>query len=326
MKNPMLSQKIQNLITKHSLITPGSTIIVGLSGGPDSVALLHVLKELKPELNLNLIAAHLDHGWRAESEKDAQFCRELCDQWGVRLITQKLSEIKSQAKFNGSREEFARRMRRQFFEGLMDEHGASAIALGHHADDQIETFFIRLIRGASLTGLTGMRAQYGAYIRPLLNCSKQEILTYLNDNKIAYLTDPTNTSDEYLRNRIRNKLLPIFAEIDSRAQNNLLQAIDRLQQTDEYLTVHTKEIWQQIAMQEGDAWCVDSEKLLAQQKSMRQRLLLHWLVLERVPFVPTQNFFAEIERFLKHPGSKTHCIHERWGIQKNNQAATIITY
>jgi len=141
MKNLTLFQKAQNLIKKESLIASNSTIIVGLSGGPDSVALLHILKELKPELNLHLIAAHLDHGWRPESVKDAQFCSQLCRQWGVRLITQKLSEIKSRAKFNGSREEFARRMRRQFFEDLMHEHGASAIALGHHADDQIETFF-----------------------------------------------------------------------------------------------------------------------------------------------------------------------------------------
>ena len=324
MKNLTLSQKAQNLIKKKSLIAPNSTIIVGLSGGPDSVALLHILKELKPEHNLNLIAAHLDHGWRPESVKDAQFCRELCRQWGVRLVTQKLSEIKSRAKFNGSREEFARKIRRQFFDDLMHEHGASAIALGHHANDQIETFFIRLIRGASLTGLTGMRAQHGAYIRPLLNCSKQEILKYLKDNDISYLIDPTNISDEYLRNRIRNKLLPVLTDIDVRAHNNLLQTIDRLQHTENYLTEHTQEIWQQIAMQEGGAWCVDSQQLLAQHVSMRQRLLLHWLILEQVPFVPTQDFFAEIERFLHRPGSKTHQIHNQWAIQKKRNMSQII--
>ncbi len=324
MKNLTLSQKAQNLIKKESLIAPGSTIIVGLSGGPDSVALLHILKELKPELNLNLIAAHLDHGWRPESAKDAQFCSQLCKRWGVCFITQKLSKFSSGVKFNGSREEFARKIRRQFFEDLMHEHGASAIALGHHADDQIETFFIRLIRGASLTGLTGMRAQHGAYIRLLLGCTKQEILDYLKDNDIAYLTDSTNARDEYLRNRIRNKLLPAFAEIDARAHNNLLQTIDRLQHTENYLTEHTQEIWQQIAMQEGGAWCVDSEQLLAQHVSMRQRLLLHWLILEQVPFVPTQDFFAEIERFLHRPGSKTHQIHTQWGIQKKKNVIQII--
>jgi len=324
MKNLLILQKAQKIIKKNSLIVPGSTIIVGLSGGPDSVALLHVLNELKPELKLNLIAAHVDHGWRSESAKDVQFCRELCNQWGVLLITRQLSDFSSEVKFNGSREEFARKMRRQFFKGLMHEHGGSAIALGHHADDQIETFFIRLIRGASLTGLTGMRPQHGVYVRPLLSCSKQEILEYLKKNSIAYLTDPTNASDEYLRNRIRNKLLPVFDEIDTRAQSNLLQAIGRLQQSEEYFIVQTKELWQHIAMQEGGVWYIDSQRLLAQHESMRQRLILHWLILEDVSFVPTQRFFAEIERFLRSSGSKTHQIHKSWAIQKKKNAIQIV--
>jgi len=328
MKNISLNQKTYTFLKEHELISPSATIIVGLSGGPDSVSLLHVLNQLKVDYNLKLIAAHMDHGWRAESSNDAQFCHDLCDRMGVQLVTQKLSNLSAGVKFNGSREEYARKVRRQFFEGLAKEHGADAVALGHHEDDQKETFFIRIVRGASLTGLTGMqpksRSNNGvAYIRPLLSCSKKDIIAYLARNSTAYLTDPSNISDDYLRNRIRNHLLPKFDKVDDRAQQNLMATISRLQSTEAFLVEHTSTVWGAIACKKGNSWHVDCIQLLAQHEAMRQRLLMHWLTAERVTFVPTQRFFAEIERFLRGPDSKTHQIHRTWTLNKRKNRANI---
>jgi len=324
MKDRTLFAHVNNFIKKHGLIISDSTIIVGLSGGPDSVCLLHILNKCKEELKLSLIAAHVDHGWRAESEKEAQFCRELCREWGVPLVVQKLSEISARVKFNGSREEYARKMRRHFFEQLAREHGAGAIALGHHADDQVETFFIRLVRGASSTGLAGMRAQHGWYIRPLLACTKDEIRAYLEMQGLSYVTDPSNSSDEYLRNRIRTQLVPLLDAIDIRARKNIAHSMNQLQATEAYLTQQTHELWQKIAYKQGESWCVDAAALYAQPVSMRHRLMMHWLILEQVSCTPTQDFFAEIERFISRPGSKTHRIHAEWSICKRKNVLSIV--
>src|SRR5579872_7038532 len=141
--NP-LYQKIYTAIQKDQLITPGDTLIIGLSGGPDSIFLLHVLASLRQELNLKLIAAHLDHGWRPDSGKDGQFCQQATSALGVDLLIRKFSDLGISLKFNGSLEELGRQARRHFFEAVRQQYQAQAIALGHHLQDQQETFFIRL--------------------------------------------------------------------------------------------------------------------------------------------------------------------------------------
>lgn len=319
-----VEQSVYDCITKHALFEKGATVIVGLSGGPDSVFLLHMLCKMKVSHQFTIVAAHVDHGWRAESEKDVQFCAELCKKLGVRFVTQKLSDLESEIKFDGSREAYAREARRLFFERCAQAYGAPVIALGHHADDQQETFFIRLVRGASLTGLAVMRYKHGLYVRPLLDCSKDAIVAYLAQEGIAYLDDATNTSDAFLRNRIRNAVLPALQKVDSRVSQNLLQSIEQLQHADAYMEHAMQQIWHSIITQEGDDVFVDIAHLLAQPQIMRRRLLLHWLTQSSVPFTPTKQFFAEIERFLQMQGSKQHQVHTSWAIDKRKQHARII--
>lgn len=319
MKNQLFLDKIHQYVNAHGMISPGSIVLVGLSGGPDSVCLLHVLHKLKQSLNLMLIAAHVDHGWRSESEKEAQFCKELCDALEVRFISRKLSDLCTGVKNNGSREEYARQIRRQFFDTVAKECNAHVIALGHHADDHVETFFIRLIRGASLTGLVGIRPQQGLYIRPLLACNKKEIKEYLDRNNISYVTDMSNDSDLYLRNRIRNQLIPLFKSIDTRAYDNLCKSMHQLQQIESYLVEHTHQLWYQIALLQDNRWHVDIQQLCALPIAMRHRLLVHWFVIEGVPFVPTQRFLAEVEKFLSSNKNTQHAIHTVWTLSKKAQ-------
>ena len=228
-------KKINAWVTKHNLIQPNQTIIVGLSGGPDSVFLLHYLVARQKELKLNIIAAHLDHEWRNTSAQDAQFCKELAQKLQVPFISKKISELDCSFKPSGSKENDARKARRYFFQQVMQAYNADVIALAQHKDDQQETFFIRLLRGATLTGLTGMWPKRGIYIRPLLCVTKAEIVDWLKSNTIAYLTDPTNISLDYLRNRIRTQLLPTIKEIDPRFEVNFSKTIGRLQQTELFL-------------------------------------------------------------------------------------------
>src|SRR5438132_9177816 len=155
-------EKIKNFIVQHHLIKSGNKIVIGLSGGPDSVFLLYFLASLQQKYNLSLIAAHLNHEWRKEADQEQQDCATLAQNLNIPFVTAKRSELSVPFKQNGSQEEYGRKMRRHFFEKVLHEHNADAIALAHHLQDQEETFFIRLIRGSSLTGLTAMKPKHGA--------------------------------------------------------------------------------------------------------------------------------------------------------------------
>lgn len=196
MEQEKLFEKVKTLSRANNLFKQNDKIIVGLSGGPDSVFLLHFLLHIKNEYNLELIAAHLDHQWRDNSNIDAKFCADLCANLNVTFISEKAENLTPSKKFNGSKEEFARNLRRSFFENLLKKFEANSIALAHQKDDQIETFFLRLYRGTSLAGLTGIKIKNENYIRPLLNTNKSEILDMLHANNIKYVIDPTNSCDE----------------------------------------------------------------------------------------------------------------------------------
>ncbi len=241
-----LFNKIYTYIQEKNLIPDTSTLILGLSGGPDSVFLLHVLAALRQEKNFTIIAAHLNHEWRAESLYDEQVSQELCQQLGITFISKKMSELHLNIKFNGSKEEIGRKARRTFFESMAKEYHAHAIALAHHADDQQETFFIRLMRGASLAGLAGMKAKDGLYIRPLLNIKKVEILEYLHEHNIAYAIDTSNESADYLRNRIRRSVIPALRAADERFDMNFETTHEQLQQAEDFLQELAKEAFKQI--------------------------------------------------------------------------------
>lgn len=305
-------EKVYSFIEQHNLVPDKSTIIVGLSGGPDSVFLLHVLHQLQSTKNITIIAAHLDHQWRPDSERDILFCQQLCNKLGIPFVHQKLSALGFTKKYGGSQEEYARHARRFFFESVAQQYHAPLIALAHHHDDQQETFFIRLLRGSSLTGLTAMQPQHGLYIRPLLPVSKKEILDYLQAHTISYLTDPTNISDDFLRNRIRNTVIPALRTSDARFDINFATTLERLQETETFLQKLTEQTYATVCTDQK----LDYKKLLMLDPVMRYRILLHWLCHEQVSFTPTQAFFDEIVRFFQQSKSNAHAIHSEWKIKK----------
>lgn len=303
---------------KHTLFSPGQTIIVGLSGGPDSVFLLHYLMHKKEAYNLNLIAAHLNHEWRDSAQADADFCADLCTTLGITFVSKKISELGIHIKPSGSKEQDARRARQAFFARLTHEYGADAIALAHHKDDQEETFFIRLFRGTSLSGLVGMQPKNAPYIRPLLGIGKQEILAWLAERNIGFAIDPTNVSHDFLRNRIRHKLMPTLNEIDARFSNSFTNTLERLQETERFLVQLTEQYFNDIARFDAklNSYTICKATFLALDPVIRYRLLIHWLALEKVPFPVTQAFLDEIVRFIEQPENKTHTIHHAWELVK----------
>ncbi len=312
----MLSN-IERFIEYNNLIERQAKIVVGLSGGPDSVFLLHLLahKQRQGEIK-TLIAAHLDHEWREDSGKDAKFCRKLASSYNVEFVDSKLSELAISLKFNGSKEEFGRRARRFFFETLCKKHNLDLIALAHHAQDQQETFFIRLLRGATLTGLTGMKPKNGSYIRPLLETNKKDIISFLKKENIPYITDPTNESEQFLRNKIRKHVLPALKKCDERFDTKFKETLESLRKTETYLQKETTKIFKEITIQNKIGRCINTEKLFALDSVAQNRVLLFWLCTENIQFPVSKGFFSELLRFLKQPSGGSHKCCPDWSIIK----------
>ncbi|MCX6766674.1 MAG: tRNA lysidine(34) synthetase TilS [Candidatus Moranbacteria bacterium] len=180
----------------------GGKIVVGVSGGPDSVCLLHVLHELQKKYDLELIIAHVNYGLRGkDSEKDEQLVKKLADKYSFPFEILKVEKA-------GKSEDRLRAIRYDFFEKVSRKYKADAITVGHNLNDQAETVLMRIIRGTGLRGIGAIKFRNQNIIRPLLNVPRKEILAYLRKNKIAYRIDKTNLGTDFTRNKIRNLLIP----------------------------------------------------------------------------------------------------------------------
>lgn len=324
MQHHTLKKIVHDYLQQHELILPNSTVIVGLSGGPDSTFLLHMIHEFASAHAITVIAAHLDHEWRVNSNDDVVFCQKMAQKLGIKLIVGKRTALACALRNNGSRQELGRKARRAFFETTAREQAADRIALAHHADDQQETFFLRMLRGAALTGLTGIKAKQGLYIHPLLAINKADIISYLDAHGIPYLTDPSNTSDTYLRNRLRKYVLPALRASDDRFDHNFMATITRLQETEAFLEKLTQDALNKICKTESENRILDTDAFLAYEPILQHRILLQWLIHHKVPFTPSTRLGQELIRFFQQPGNKNHTIHPTWSVEKRHGMAKII--
>jgi tRNA(Ile)-lysidine synthase len=235
-------QKVKHTIARHRMISEGDCVIVAVSGGPDSVCLLHILHELKDELNIRLVVAHFDHGLRsAEDESETAFVRDLAQSLKVPFETAKGRLLSKRTR--GSREEVARNARYAFLEKVRKKHKAQKIALGHNLNDQAETILMRLLRGSGPSGLTGIPpSRDGSIIRPLIEIERQEIENYLKAKKLASVTDSSNLKTDYMRNKIRLEIMPLLEEQQPQLTRLLAQTAEILRDEDDYLE-QTAEAW-----------------------------------------------------------------------------------
>ncbi len=244
-------QRVLQTIQTYRMLSPGDKVVVGLSGGADSVALLHILKEIKDgPLNIRLFAAHVNHGIRGEhAREDANFAQVLCNRWGIPFFLEE-ADIPSLARsMNLSEEEVGRQIRYGFFREVAEKVNASKIATAHHKNDQAETILHNLIRGTGMQGLTGMPAvSNGMLIRPLLEVTKQQILEYLASYKLPYQEDATNKDSTYTRNRIRNQLIPALEkDFNPDIVDGLVRMSGILRDEEEFLSDYTRDLYQKFS-------------------------------------------------------------------------------
>ena len=227
-----LSKRFEHLLAETAVIPPGSRVLVAVSGGADSVALLLLLYEAAGRFSLHLEAGHLDHALRPESGADADFVQDLCASLGIALHRKRCDIAETAKAQKGNLEEVARLVRRDFLRNVAKSRQCGLIALGHHRDDQVETFLLRLLRGAGPTGLSGMHILSGEFVRPLLGFDRDEIITYLRDKRQLWREDESNADCRLTRNRIRHELLPLLREFNPRIVPRL-EELSRLFAQDE---------------------------------------------------------------------------------------------
>lgn len=206
-------EKVIRFIQSQSLIDRGDKVLVALSGGPDSVFLLHFLKKFKKKYDIDLAAFHLNHKLRGKNASaDEKFCKQLCEQSGIKLFLEK-KDVKSYAVKNKiSVEEAGRIIRYQFLSTIAHKHNYSKIATAHIQDDNTETVLLNLIKGSGITGMSGIPVKRENIIRPVLCLSKAEILVYLHSKKVSYRIDESNLKNDYERNFLRLQIIPSLKE------------------------------------------------------------------------------------------------------------------
>jgi len=241
-------QVVERFIAKHQLLKPGDHLLVGVSGGADSVALLLCLVELAPAMSVTLTAAHVNHGLRGEAAaEDARFVAELCRDLAVPCVTSSI-DVRAFRPHLSSLQEAAREARFRFFAKVCQEQGQNKVALGHHQDDRVETVLLNLTRGAGLNGLVGMRpVNRGLFgltiIRPLLGVNRAAIEAYLCERKQMHKDDLSNLDTKYSRNLVRHEVLPVLRKLNSDAANALLRVADHAAHDDDYITREAQSLW-----------------------------------------------------------------------------------
>lgn len=267
--------KVLNYISKNNMIDKGEGIVLGVSGGADSVCLLTALNELKEPLNLKLYVVHVNHGIRgAEADSDEKYVEGLCGSMNVWFRAYHY-DVPHLAEKNGlSEEEMGRNIRYGLFEKVRKEVGAAKIAVAHNSNDSAETILYNMCRGTGIKGVCGIPPVRGNIIRPLLCCSRSEIEEYIDIRNISYKTDSTNLKSEYTRNKIRLELIPYINEnINNRSVEHILNLAEQLSSIEKYINYEAEKAYIQSVKELENEIRIDINSINRYPDIIRQEVI-----------------------------------------------------
>lgn len=268
-----MRQKARNTIAQFHMFPEKAHIVAGLSGGADSVALLHILCSLKEEFGWRITAVHIHHGLRGkEADGDAAFAEEFCAKLGVPCVVRKV-DVKAEAKARKlGEEETGRLLRYAAFREIAGADGYIAVA--HHRKDQAETMLMRLCRGTGLKGLTGMSPVREKICRPLLRCSRAEIEQYCRENGLMWREDATNQEETYTRNKLRLRVLPLLEEINPKTVEHMAETAELLSAEEDFLELQAAACYEKVKADapKGEVR-LKRKELQALHPAMRKRVL-----------------------------------------------------
>jgi tRNA(Ile)-lysidine synthase len=303
----MLLEQVKRTIDRYRLLDKCDRLIVGVSAGVDSMVLLHLLSAYRQEFDLSLIVAHVNHGLRPEeSEKEMELVKKESERLGFTFEYGQFN-VKEFQKVGGiSLQDAARRIRFHFFNVLLQKYNANKIALGHHADDQVETVLLRLMRGSGLKGLKGMLPiREGRVIRPLLEVWRREIESFAEERKIPYLLDSSNLKKNYLRNQLRLSLIPLIEkEYQPNFKKIVLKTSTVLRKENDYLERETEESYQKIIREEKDTLSFEFSEYQSLHPAIQWRIIQKMLgriyteemILEEGEWLEVSQIYKKLEQ------------------------------
>lgn len=222
----MLEKTVLETIKKYNLINENDKIVIGVSGGPDSISLLTVLNKLKDKLNFKIYVAHINHSIRVEADEETEYVKNFCKNLNIECYVKKVDVIAESNIRKVGTEEAGRKVRYDFFDEVAKKVGANKIATAHNSNDNAETVLMNIMRGTGTSGLKGIEPiRDGKFIRPLIECERKDIEKYCEENKLNPRIDKSNFENVYTRNKIRNILIP---EIKEMFNSNIIDALNKL--------------------------------------------------------------------------------------------------
>lgn len=293
-----LVSKVQQTIVQKGLLMKGDTVIVAVSGGPDSTALLHVLHELSSHEGWQLVVAHMNHQLRGEdANRDALQVKRAADTLGWPCEISNVNVNAYMEEHGLSVQMAARQLRYDFLMQTAHKYGAQAIATGHHADDQAETIVMRMVRGTGLAGLSGIpiyRKEHNiSIVRPLLHCYKDEIMEYCDTFALAYSTDQSNYSRDYWRNQVRLDIMPYLQQWNQKLPQALNQLSDIIGEENSYLEEETRRKFNDLVKNIGDQYIFSKMSFLKLPIALQRRLIK--LILNYLCHVREANDYTKVE-------------------------------
>lgn len=269
-----MEDRILQTINKYNLIEFGDKIVLGVSGGPDSVCMLMVLNKLKEKLGFDIVVGHVNHGLRENAKLDEKYVLELTQKLGIKCFVCHANIEEEAKKQKRGIEETGRIIRYNFFEEILKQENANKIAIAHNSNDNVETIIMNIMRGSGTSGLKGIEPKNGIYIRPLIEIKRDDIEEYTKEFHPRH--DESNDENEYTRNKIRNIVIPY---VKSEFNPNILDTITRLssisKEEGEYLELKTKEAYQRMLIEENEQIILDLKKFNSEELVIRKRIILY---------------------------------------------------
>ncbi len=272
----VLEEKFLQTVKQSNLINENDVIVVGVSGGPDSIALLYCLNKFKNMFKCKIVCAHINHLIRKDSTEDEKFVENVCKEMDVPFFKKRENILELSKKLKKGTEETGRKVRYDFFDEVLKQVKGTKIAIAHNKNDNSETMILNLIRGSGLKGLEGIQEiEYDKYIRPFINISREEIEAYCEKNNLNPRIDSTNKENIYNRNIIRNEILPIMKKINPNVIESLSRTSKIIKEENDFVIEYAKNVYNSISQISVDEIALDVKEFNKLSKAVKQNVIIY---------------------------------------------------